>query len=74
MTPHTTVTPAAVLNTVAQSLNDKHTQQPNLISFLMNHAMQQQELETKLKQQHFHEQQKSYVSALVGMFHPLLFL
>jgi hypothetical protein len=66
MTPHTTINPAVTL--VAQP-NDKYsniqTTNPNLISFLMNHAMQN-ELETKRKQQHFHEQQKSYVSALVG--------
>lgn len=73
MTPHTIV-PPAVAN-VAQP-NDKYSNfaaaaaaavNPNLISLLMNHAMQT-ELETKRKQQqqHFHEQQKTYVSALVG--------
>lgn len=63
MTPHTEITPAVTL--VAQP-NDKYNSgYPNLISFLMNQAMQN-ELETKRKQQVFHEQQKSYVSALVG--------
>lgn len=60
---------AAASSLVAQP-NDKYSNlvanHPNLISFLMNHAMQT-ELETKRKQQQqFHEQQKSYVSALVG--------
>ncbi|KAG2199482.1 hypothetical protein INT46_007102 [Mucor plumbeus] len=74
MTPHTIV-PPAVAN-VAQP-NDKYSNfaaaaaaavNPNLISLLMNHAMQT-ELETKRKQQqqHFHEQQKTYVSALVDV-------
>ncbi|CAO3655377.1 unnamed protein product [Mucor hiemalis] len=60
--------PPAAPALVAQP-NDKYSNlvanHPNLISFLMNHAMQT-ELETKRKQQQFHEQQKSYVSALVG--------
>ncbi|KAG2237142.1 cyclin-domain-containing protein [Thamnidium elegans] len=66
MTPHTEITPAVTL--VAQP-NDKYSSNlgyPNLISFLMNQAMQN-ELETKRKQQVFHEQQKSYVSALVDV-------
>lgn len=63
MTPNTEITPAVTL--VAQP-NDKYNSgYPNLISFLMNQAVQN-ELETKRKQQVFHEQQKSYVSALVG--------
>lgn len=61
---------AAASSLVAQP-NDKYSNlvanHPNLISFLMNHAMQT-ELETKRKQQQqFHEQQKSYVSALVDV-------
>ncbi|KAK4517703.1 uncharacterized protein ATC70_001044 [Mucor velutinosus] len=71
MTPHTIVPPAVGL---APQPNDKYSNfaaaaaavNPNLISLLMNHAMQT-ELETKRKQQHFHEQQKSYVSALVDV-------
>lgn len=59
MTPHTEITPAV---TLAAQPNSGY---PNLISFLMNQAMQN-ELEAKRKQQVFHEQQKSYVSALVG--------
>lgn len=75
MTPHTEITPAVTL--VAQP-NDKYSSNlgyPNLISFLMNQAMQN-ELETKRKQQVFHEQQKSYVSALVGKikFIPCFFI
>ncbi|GAN07943.1 hypothetical protein MAM1_0183c07448 [Mucor ambiguus] len=71
MTPHTIVPPAVG---IAPQPNDKYSNfaaaaaavNPNLISLLMNHAMQT-ELETKRKQQHFHEQQKSYVSALVDV-------
>lgn len=70
MTPHTTVTPAAVLCTVAQPNDKYNNNNPNLISFLMNHAAMQQQ---QSKQQQFHEQQKSYVSALVGKF-SLLYL
>lgn len=69
MTHHTI--PAATL--VAQPDNNNLNKysnalanHPNLISFLMNHAMQT-ELETKRKQQQFHEQQKSYVCALVDV-------
>ena len=60
MTPSTTVPPA--VTHVAQPNN--LASHPNLISFLMNHAVQN---ELERKQQQFHEQQKSYVSALVGM-------
>lgn len=79
MTPHTIVPPAVG---IAPQPNDKYSNfaaaaaaavNPNLISLLMNHAMQT-ELETKRKQQHFHEQQKSYVSALVGKLLPLMLL
>lgn len=71
MTPHAIVPPAVG---IAPQPNDKYSNlaaaaavvNPNLISLLMNHAMQA-ELETKRKQQHFHEQQKSYVSALVDV-------
>ncbi|CEP08225.1 hypothetical protein [Parasitella parasitica] len=70
MTHHTAVPPAVGI--VAQP-NDKYSNiaavaavNPNLISLLMNHAMQT-ELETKRKQQHQYEQQKSYVSALVDV-------
>ncbi|CAO3633086.1 unnamed protein product [Mucor fragilis] len=70
MTPHTIVPPAVG---IAPQPSDKYSTfaaaaavNPNLISLLMNHAMQT-ELETKRKQQHFHEQQKSYVSALVDV-------
>ncbi|KAI8641683.1 cyclin-domain-containing protein [Parasitella parasitica] len=69
MTPQTIVPPA--VGSVAQ-LNDKYSNiatvaaiNPNLISLLMRHAIQT-ELETKRKQ-HFYEQQKSYVSALVDV-------
>jgi hypothetical protein len=71
MTPHTTVPPAA---TLVPQPNDKFASiataaaaaaHPQLISFLMNHAIQN-ELEIKRKQLHLQEQQKSYVSALVG--------
>lgn len=75
MTPHTIVSPAVG---IAPQPNDKYSNfaaaaavNPNLISLLMNHAMQT-ELETKRKQQHFHEQQKSYVSALVGKLYLVL--
>jgi hypothetical protein len=69
MTPHTTVPPAV---TLVPQPNDKYSSiaavaHPQLISFLMNHAIQN-ELETKRKQLHLQEQQKSYVSALVGKF------
>lgn len=67
MTPHTEIGPA--VTQLAQPNNDnKHNPSlayPNLISLLMNQAMQN-ELETKRKQQIFQQQQKSYVSALVG--------
>lgn len=73
---HHTITPAAA--TLVAQPNDKYNtnlvNHPNLISFLMNHAMQN-ELETKRKQQQqLHEQQKSYVSALVGKYFTLLLL
>lgn len=75
MTPHTIVPPAVG---IAPQPSDKYSTfaaaaavNPNLISLLMNHAMQT-ELETKRKQQHFHEQQKSYVSALVGKLFSLM--
>jgi hypothetical protein len=73
MTHHTTHT----VTIVAQpSQDNKYASNPNLIPFLMSqhHAMQKNELETKqqllLQQQKTHQcyqqQQKSYVSALVG--------
>lgn len=60
MTPHTNIAPAATL--VAQP-NDKYNpNHPNLISFLIQQAMQNE----RKQQQVFQQQQKSYVSALVG--------
>lgn len=59
MTPHTNIAPAATL--VAQP-NDKYNPNPNLIPLLLQQAMQNE----RKQQQLFQQQQKSYVSALVG--------
>lgn len=63
MTPHTNIAPAATL--VAQPSDKYSASHPELISLLIQQAMQNERKQVFQQQQ---QQQKSYVSALVGKY------